>query len=128
MALCVSLLVSPVVWSHYFVLLLIPFGALCYCLSCLGLPRRWTNGALALAVLFSIPNNEWIRLIYWLAGQPFDRAVSALLPLHIVLLTFIPTLAIIGLLWLLWRLSELTRTRCEFCEEAQASEAHSGAS
>lgn len=113
MMVCTSVLISPVVWSHYFVLLLIPALLAWQRLARAQFPKKWTNWALVLGILFCIPNPEWQKLILWISGQEAIPGQPSSVSFPAAMITFIPMLAVLGLLYLLWNLRDVGLEQAE---------------
>jgi hypothetical protein len=102
--LCVSILVSPVAWRHYLVLLAIPIVVVGRDLDALDWPERPTYAAIFLGVLLFIPRRRLHDMILWLAGQGPATETPPRVAFGAGLFSLLPALAICGLAWLVWRL------------------------
>ena len=106
-AVCVSILVSPIVWGHYFVALVIPIPAIVASLSHRQFALCVTNVALLVGGLLLVNQFDWISLTYSAAGiepvvtkighlvLPGPPAVIPAIPSLII--TMGPLLAVFGL-------------------------------
>ena len=94
---CLSILASPIVWNHYMVLLLLPASYVVHTLVKQGLPRSRTNIALALAVPLAIHDDMWMGAALHLGGSSGASGTPPAIAFGPSLLTFMPTLSIIGL-------------------------------
>ena len=96
----VSLLASPVLWPHYFVLALLPLALWLRKMRDLGWPRRTLiYSAPALFVLA-----RW-RDMWNHAASGF--AVNGVIPSWAGLIALMPVAALLMLAWLLWRTEQL---------------------
>ncbi|MBI1762438.1 MAG: DUF2029 domain-containing protein [Acidobacteria bacterium] len=100
--LCASLLVNPIAWDHYLVLMLLPLAVTL---------RRWlehdgATGPLLVtvlsAVLFSLPSPVYrgYAVLFHTAVVPEENYV---IPWAATLLTSLPTLLLLGWLWWIYR-------------------------
>ena len=99
------LLVSPVVWYHYFVLAIIPF---CIALKhSFQLKIRPIDSLLLLSglCLFAIPNSTPIRFLSFITKTFTNQADQSSLPFALSMFTYIFPLLVIGLFVLLIRYS-----------------------
>ena len=101
---CVSILVSPIAWRHYLVLALIPLVVVGRRLVTLDWPKKETNIVLALGLLFFISRAQLGKIILTLADQESAMGASAEVPFAVGLLSFVPTVVVLGLTWFLWHL------------------------
>lgn len=101
---CVSLLVSPLLWSHYLVIMAIPATIIACGLRELGFPREPAIIAVVLAALLLIPGPTLVELM-----RPFATATDSqgnqVEPLAATMIGLIPTVATLGCFLLLRRLS-----------------------
>jgi hypothetical protein len=101
---CVSLLVSPLLWSHYLSLMAIPAVVIARGLYELGFPCRPTVVAIALALSLLIPGPTLVELM-----RPFVTATDSqgnqVAPFAATMISLIPTVATLGCFLLLRRLS-----------------------
>jgi hypothetical protein len=114
---CVSLLISPLLWSHYLVIMAIPAVIIARGLNERGFPRRPTVIAIALASLLLIPGPTLVELT-----RPFvistDSQGNEVAPFAATMISLTPTVATIGCFLLLRRSSNhLDFTRLEPIEE-----------
>jgi hypothetical protein len=99
---CVSILVNPVAWSHYLILISIPLSIVARRLLTLDLLGKETWWLLFLGLLLSIPRLGIRRIILQVTGNELT-ANSVQVSFSAALLTYIPALAVLGLLWLVWQ-------------------------
>jgi hypothetical protein len=71
---CVSLLVSPILWTQYLILQLIPAAYVVRRLLVRNLPLRETAAGLAVGALLLIPFTWWSALADFLSGKPLSAA------------------------------------------------------
>jgi glycosyl transferase family 87 len=98
---CLAMLVSPIAWAHYLVLVCIPAAYVIEWLIRHRFPARETSLALALAVLFAVPYEAWEIAASLLAGQMPVEQTTSVLPALPALITFMPSLALVLLIWLI---------------------------
>ncbi len=103
---CVSILVSPISWSHYLVLAAIPAVQVGGWLIRHEMPSRETNTALAVAMLLLV-GNEWTDWAIAVAGETAAPDGMALIPFAPALLTLMPSVAVAALAILLVALPDL---------------------
>jgi hypothetical protein len=74
MVLCVMLLVSPISWTHYYCLLLLPLAT--YITAAIEMPhtRGWQVGMAAAGLLVSLPATLWVPA-HWLIGAVIARVL-----------------------------------------------------
>lgn len=104
---CVSILVSPVAWWHYLVLLLIPVFIIGRRLYNLDWPKRETNFALVLGLLLVISRGQLSNIIRILAGHGPNAEKAVVVPFFVGLLSLVPAAAILGVIWLVWHLDQV---------------------
>jgi hypothetical protein len=104
---CVSILVSPVAWWHYLVLLLVPIAIIGRRLYNLDWPKRETNIALVLGLLLVISRGQLSNIIRILAGHGPNAEKTVVVPFIVGLLSFVPAAAILGVIWLVWHLDQV---------------------
>lgn len=92
----VSLLISPVLWSHYFLLILLPLTLWLRKMRESGWPRRTLVYAAPVLIGLLAGPDLWNR-----AAGSF--AVDGAAPPWAGLIVFISFVALLGLVWLLWR-------------------------
>ena len=97
---CASILITPIAWGHYLVLLAIPAAQVIHWLMDRRLPSAETNTALLVAGLMLLPESFWTKLAYLAAGQSPVGGEPSALPFAPALLTFTPALAVGALGWL----------------------------
>jgi hypothetical protein len=102
----VSILVSPVAWSHYLLLAAIPFAILMNGLSKLGFPRPFPIRLLCIMCPLLITSKMYGGLLRIISAQETPEGVH-IVPFVPGLLLMLPTASLIGLLWLLWRLDSI---------------------
>ncbi|MGQ9493019.1 MAG: glycosyltransferase family 87 protein [Anaerolineae bacterium] len=95
---CVSILVSPISWSHYIVLAVIPAAQVAHWLIQHHLPSMETNWALFVAGLLIV---DWRRLAIYLAGPRPAVEGGIMVPFGLALLTLMPAVAVAALAGLL---------------------------
>ncbi len=100
----VSVLVSPIAWAHYSVLILIPVVIAARLLLTLCFPKRETYHAAIVAVLLAIPPVPAALIELLFANGDASTENQVTVPFAAGLLTLAPMVAILGLLWLIWRL------------------------
>jgi len=86
----VSVLVGPVSWPHYLVLLLVPAAVLTRWLVVNGFPARATNWALGIGILLSA---DWARVALTAIAAVLQRDEVAQVPLPLVALPWLATVA-----------------------------------
>jgi hypothetical protein len=102
---CLIILVSPVAWSHFLILALIPLVIVIRKLASLNWPCKETSIAIFIGITFSFFAGQLMPL---LTG---DRLAAGLLPtlsFTVGVLTFLPAIGLLGLMWLVWRLDRFT--------------------
>lgn len=87
----VSILISPIAWDFYFLLLLIPFAVIIRSLFTLGLPRRETYIA-SVVFLVLLSYDPLLTIMFSLFPQ---TAEVRIVPLGASLLTLLPTFGIL---------------------------------
>jgi Glycosyltransferase family 87 len=107
---CVSILISPVAWSHYLVLAIIPIMIAGRYLSMLDLPRWETCAAVVLGLLLAIPRTDLGSFVSLFAVGKTARG-DILVPFAAGLMMLIPAVAVLGLLWFVWHQGELCERR-----------------
>ncbi len=91
----VGVLVSPLAWDHYLVLLVIPLAYVVRRLASTRFPSRETNAALLVGSLLSLAPENWLALATLLGGRPSGSGVT--LPFGLALLSLMPTVAMLAL-------------------------------
>ena len=104
---CVSLLTSPIAWSHYLILTSIPLAIVAHRLLALNLPARETNLAILVGLLLSIPRAALNNVILMFAENSAD-ACSPVVPFAATLISLVPAAAVLGLIWLIRTVDELS--------------------
>ena len=97
---CVSILLSPIAWSHYLVLAIIPLAQTIGWLIHQHWPSGQTNLAIPLALLL-IPQSEWVKLGRLLAGQPLTAGMADALSFAPGLVTLALTILVMALAWVM---------------------------
>jgi hypothetical protein len=97
---CVSILVSPITWGHYGVLMIILIAQVVTWLLAHRFPARETNAALVIGMLLFISFNTWtaLALRFWGRAPSIDEPF--VLPFLPSLLLMMPTVAVAALGWL----------------------------
>jgi len=98
---CVIILVSPVAWSYYPILALIPLILVLRNLSSLNWPRKETNIAIFIGITFSLSAREMMPLLI------DNRIPDALVPtvsFTVALLSILPAVGLLALIWLVRRI------------------------
>jgi hypothetical protein len=104
MALCTSVLASPLTWCHYLILLVMPLSTVTRQVINLGFPRRYVYQLLLLTGLLSIPASLFHDTVLLFAQPPPTPAGSPIIPFTASLIDLIPAAAVIALLCLLRQL------------------------
>ena len=100
---CVSVLVSPIVWIHYYTWVVIPLAVLWYRLYQIGVPNREFRYALGLSFLMSFCWGIVGRAAYFLSRLPPNHLSSIMF----IFVIYVPTGALIGLMAFLVRVDKL---------------------
>jgi Glycosyltransferase family 87 len=105
---CVSILISPVAWSVYFMLLVIPFLIGGRCLMDLAFPTRETIIVIGLLLIFSVSHSSLHNYLLWFApGQPNGNIVTApQVSWWVSMLALIPSACLLVLIYVLSQLSQ----------------------
>lgn len=98
----VGILVSPIAWTHYMMLAVVPIMVVARRLWARGCPKQPTYLAFCLCLLLSIPGLAYTRVVIWFTNQPTSRGIP-IAPFAAGFLTLAPTAALSILLWSLWR-------------------------
>jgi hypothetical protein len=109
---CVSLLVAPITWSHYLILALIPMAIVLRRLFALELPKKETNLAILLGLIFCIPQTFLNDVILLFADRNLAGAGSPTVPFAVTMISLIPAIAILGLMCLLQRVDHFPHYSC----------------
>lgn len=102
----VSILVSPVAWSHYLLLAALPFAILVNRLSELKFPRSFTVRLFIIMCPLLFTSRMYGGLLHIIFSRETPESLPTV-PFIPGLLLMLPTASLIGLLWLLWRLSNI---------------------
>ncbi len=98
----VSILVSPIAWTHYLLLAVVPLAVLLRRLQTEGWPRRESYAAFCCTLLFSLPVTMYSNLsVLFARGATADG--TPIVPFAAGWFTLMPGIALSGLLYLLWR-------------------------
>lgn len=105
---CVSILISPVAWSPYFMLLAIPLLIAGRRLFDLAFPTRESLLVIAAFLIFSIPHDTLHNFLLWFASVPQDgKAVDEPhVSFWVGILALTPTAGLLVLTWVLGRLNQ----------------------
>lgn len=98
LALCTSILASPLTWCHYLVLLAIPLSLMVHRIINSGFPARTVSLLLLLIVLLSIPASLLHDVMLLLARVSRPPAGGAVMPFAVSLIDLLPTAALTTLL------------------------------
>lgn len=99
----ISILVSPIVWTHYLILAVIPIIVLIQRLFVAGLPRSVCYVTFCLLLSLMVNNLGYVQLSLLFSTHSSQEGV-AIVPFTAGLFTLIPFAALIVILWLLWQL------------------------
>lgn len=99
----VSILVSPVAWSHYLLLAAIPFAVIINRLSELKFPRPFLIWLFIIIFPLLFTSRMYGGVLH-IIFSPETSESDPIVPFIPGLLLMLPTASLIGLLWLLWRL------------------------
>jgi hypothetical protein len=100
---CMCLLVTPVTWSHYLILTLIPIAITGRYLFDLDLPKKETWIFLVISLILFLPR---LDPRWFIMGHEIKEK-STQVPFVAAILTFIPAVTLIGLMWLLRSLNPI---------------------
>jgi hypothetical protein len=105
---CVSILISPVAWSIYFVLLVIPLLIGSRCLLYLAFPTRETVLVIVLFLIFSIPHPILHNFLLFFAPVQQNGSVANLpqVSCWVSMFTLIPSAGLLVLIYVLGQLSQ----------------------
>lgn len=98
----VSLVISPITWDFYFLLILLPVATTLQILWSMDLPNRSTCFAGGVILLFLVYDRILILMFRYYESRTHGIGV----PLCASLLTLLPTLGILLLIWLMWHLAK----------------------
>jgi len=104
---CVTLLIAPITWSHYLILALIPMTIVLRRLFALELPRKETNLAILLGLIFCIPQTFLNDVMLMFADRNLVDAGGPTVPFAVTIISLIPAAAILGLMFLLRRVDQI---------------------
>ena len=104
MALCTSVLASPLTWCHYLILLVMPLAIAVRRVVNLGFPRRSVYPLLLLVVALSIPASLIHDAMMRFVRPAQTPENGAIIPFAASLIDLLPAAAVIGLLLLLRQL------------------------
>lgn len=99
LAICVSILVSPIAWTHYMTLATIPAAQAIRWLADRAYPRGKTVAAMVVGGLLLLPPEVAARLTYMLAPAGTTPPATSL-PFLVALSQMEPALAVAALAWL----------------------------
>lgn len=99
-AICVSIVVSPVSWDYYRVLAIVPAALVLQSLARRQLPPGETLVALVTLMLVIPSSQHWGLLAVVLAGLPLTRETLLAFPPIPALLSLMPVVAVSALAWL----------------------------
>ena len=102
----VGILVSPVVWTHYLTLAIIPVVILARRIGMLGWPKLLSHLAFSVLFFLSIMGTGYSQLAYFCATGVTPEGLS-ILPFAAGLVTLIPAVALVCVLCLVWRLDDV---------------------
>jgi hypothetical protein len=105
---CISLLVSPIAWSHYLILISIPLAIVIQRLLYLDLPYKETKLAFLLCLILIVHVTTLNDAILLVANQKLSIASNPMVPFTATLISLIPTAGILGLLWLVRRVDQIS--------------------
>ncbi|MFN7949146.1 MAG: glycosyltransferase family 87 protein [Blastocatellia bacterium] len=106
---CVSVLMNPVVWSHYLVMTIIPAAVVFRRLKAGGLPRWMYWSAFGCGALLFLPRMEMRALMnhFEVSREIRDGNLTIIhVPFAAGLISLIPLLAVLSLMWLVWQLDK----------------------
>ena len=103
---CASLLLSPVVWVWYFILLIVPLSVIGFRLSRAQFEMRETNLFILVCLLLFFPR-ELLVTILNVFVDPSTRPLPTV-PLPWSLVTLMPQVVMLVCLWLVWHLGKLS--------------------
>ena len=107
---CASLLVSPLMWPHYLLMLVIPLTVVALDLRALGFPRKpvLATAILGFACFFPRKAAENIATLFAIS---VDSEGEALVPFAATAISFVPTLAALALMVWCDRLSKASESQ-----------------
>jgi hypothetical protein len=98
----ISILVSPVAWSHYLILATIPFAILVNRLRPLGFRHTLSIRTFYLSIPLMFTAGTYGVLVKSLASQETPDGLP-IVPFLPGLVLMLPTVSLIGILWLVWQ-------------------------
>lgn len=101
---CVSVLVNPIVWVHYFVILLFPFIILVNLLRSQDLPPLETISLMIITAILFILDNTTLKNTVERFGLGTEIEGNIQVSFLASLITLIPVILVIGYAILLWRI------------------------
>lgn len=101
---CVSILVSPITWSHYLILAAIPLAVMLRSLLCRECPRGLRLFAIATGLVLLVPRLQMERFASFFATNASAPGQSVTVPFAAGLLTLLPAAGVLALLFLIVRL------------------------
>ncbi|MBN2005251.1 MAG: DUF2029 domain-containing protein [Anaerolineae bacterium] len=101
---CVSVVVNPVAWIHYFILATLPLCIIGQQLLAQHFPRTETRVAMICSLLLLVSHRQWENLAVTLGAQTIIGDTAVVNPWILIILTMLPAGLIIVLMWLLYRL------------------------
>lgn len=101
-----SILASPVAWSHYLVLAAIPFAILLNRLSKLGFPRPYLVLLFFIVLPLLLRNETYYGILHLFSTQKTDEGFP-IIQFMPGLFLMLPTVSLIGLLWFIRRLDRV---------------------
>ena len=101
---CAAVIVNPVAWSHYFVLLALPIAVAGRYLYDLDFPRRPTNWGIVLFLLLLAPSSAFSAATEFFIIPDMIQEAAPTVPFAASLLTLTPLVLTIALLHYIWRL------------------------
>lgn len=105
-AVCLSVVINPIAWEYYLVLLIIPVAQVWAWLGRYRFPVQATNLTLLVLALLLVSWENWITLAWFIATPFIQPGSPRLLPVLPGLLALGPTLAVASLSCLLLRLAQ----------------------
>jgi hypothetical protein len=102
----VSVLVSPIAWTHYLTLVSIPLLVMARQLLVIGSPRRVVVKVFSLFLLLSVAGGAYSYATTLLASHTFQDG-GPVVSFMAGLITLVPAAALIWLLLILWRLDNV---------------------
>lgn len=108
---CISTLVTPVVWIHYLILTTFPLFVIGQQLYTQHFPRIETCVAIVCGLLLLVPGGQWEAWAVTLGAQTVLQGNAIVNPWILLVLTMLPALLVLTLIWLLYRLD---RRLCAF--------------